>query len=73
VTVRDVSPVIRPWTTPPFEAVQDSVFNIEQHWVECLRAGVEPDTRGADNIQTLALALSAYEAAATRQSVHFGR
>jgi predicted dehydrogenase len=73
VTVRDVSPVIRPWTTPPFEAVQDSVFNIEQHWVECLKAGIEPDTRGADNIQTLALALSAYEAAATRQSVHFGR
>jgi predicted dehydrogenase len=72
-TVHSVAPVARPWHSSPFEVIQDSVFNIESHWAECLRGGRQPDTSGADNIRTLTLALAAYEAAAGKQSLHFGK
>ncbi len=34
----DVSPKLYPWSTMPWHGTQESVFLIQQHWVECLRA-----------------------------------
>jgi predicted dehydrogenase len=51
------------WYEPPWHVVQDSVFNIQSHWVECLRAGREPETSGADNLRVLELVFGAYESA----------
>jgi predicted dehydrogenase len=70
--VRDVSPPGRAWTDPPFGVVQDSVFNIERHWIECLRSGREPATSGRDNLRTLALAFAAYDSAASGQTLVIG-
>ncbi len=52
------------WSVPPFAAIQDSVFNIQQHWADSLREGRIPETSGADNLRTLALVDAAYESAA---------
>ena len=35
--VIEVPPVQHPWSAAPGEAIQDSVVNIQQHWVQCLR------------------------------------
>jgi predicted dehydrogenase len=45
---------------------------IEQHWVDCLRAGREPATSGRDNVKTLALVEAAYASAKTHGSVDVG-
>ncbi len=57
------------WSTPPWEAVQESVVAIQRHWVDCLRAGREPETSGADNLRTLALVEAAYTSADTHTTV----
>ncbi|CAN5257707.1 Gfo/Idh/MocA family oxidoreductase [soil metagenome] len=67
--VRDVSPPLLHWATKPWHNVQESVFAIQQHWVNCLRAGTEPATSGRDNLKTLALVESVYQSAATKQVV----
>ena len=66
---RDVSPVLLPWAQPPWHGVQESVLNIQRHWVECLRTGAAPATRGEDNIRTSALVEAAYESAAAGRVV----
>lgn len=58
-----VKPRTFPWNTPPFEALQDSVVSIQQHWVECLSEGREPETSGVDNLQTIELVFGAYASA----------
>lgn len=68
-TVRDVSAPAHGWTTPGFEAIQDSVFRTQLHWAECLRAGREPETSGRDNLKTLALVHAAYHSAEEGRSV----
>ena len=60
----DASPPLLPWAERPWHNVQESVLNIEQHFVDCLRAGREPETSGADNLRTLALVEAAYASAA---------
>jgi predicted dehydrogenase len=70
--MRSVAPPVRAWADPPFEAVQDSVVNIERHWVECLRSGREPATSGRDNLRTLGLGFAAYDAAASGVTMHVG-
>ena len=50
--------------------VQESVLRIEEHWVDCLRRGVEPETSGADNLKTFALVEAAYRSAASGETVH---
>lgn len=67
--VRRVAPTIRGWTDPRFAAVQDSVVNIQRHWIDCLRHGREPLTSGRDNVKTLALGLAAYDSAASGQTI----
>ncbi len=69
VSHQRVAPVMFPWSTSPLEVVQESVAAIQQHWVECLRTGREPDTSGADNLKTLALVFGGYESAANGEVI----
>ena len=50
----------------PWHGIQESVLRTQEHWVECLRHGREPDTSGADNLKTFALCEAAYASAAER-------
>ncbi len=68
-THSDVSPPLLPWASKPWHNIQESVFLIQQHWVECLQSGTEPATSGRDNLQTLALVEAAYESARTGKTV----
>ena len=65
VDSRSVAPRRYSWSTPPAEAIQDSMVAIQQHWVECLASGREPETSGVDNLKTLGLVFGAYESAET--------
>jgi D-apiose dehydrogenase len=69
---RDLSPPLLPWVSRPWHNIQESVQAIQQHWVDCLRAGREPDTSGRDNVKTLALVEAAYRSAKTRGTVDVG-
>lgn len=68
----DVSPKLLSWASRPWHNIQESVYAIQQHWVEQLRRGAEHSTSGADNLKTLALVEGAYESAATGQTVDVG-
>jgi D-apiose dehydrogenase len=68
-TVSDVSPHLYPWASPPWHNIQQSVVAIQQHWVDCLKAGSEPATSGNDNLKTFALMEAAYRGAESHQSV----
>lgn len=57
---RDVSPPLLSWAEKPWHNIQESVLNIQQHFVDCIAAGTEPETSGADNLKTLALVEAAY-------------
>jgi len=63
VQTRDVSTPLRAWTSQPWHVAQQSVFETQQHWIDCLRRGVEPATSGADNLKTYALVEAAYASA----------
>lgn len=60
---RRVAPRVYDWSTPPAEAIQDSVVAIQRHWADCLRTDRAPETSGADNLRTLALVFGAYTSA----------
>jgi D-apiose dehydrogenase len=60
----DVAPPLLPWAQRPWHNIQESVLNIERHFIECLKAGAEPETSGVDNLKTLALVYAAYDSAA---------
>ena len=62
-TVTDVSPPVLPWAEKPWHNIQESVLAIQQHFVDCLKAGKQPETSGADNLKTLALVEAAYQSA----------
>ena len=69
-------PPLQAWAQRPWHNIQDSVLNIQAHWLECLRSGREPQTSGADNLRTLALVEAAYASAAGGQAtiaLHDGR
>ncbi|RWB19830.1 Gfo/Idh/MocA family oxidoreductase [Mesorhizobium sp.] len=68
-TVSDVSPPLLSWASRPWHNIQESVAAIQKHWIECLNAGKEPATSGADNLKTFALVEAAYAGAASRQPV----
>lgn len=65
----DVDVPLRTWMERPWHVVQDSVRNIQAHWIECLRSRTEPATSGADNLKTLKLCLAAYESAEMGKAV----
>jgi predicted dehydrogenase len=60
---RQVGPGPVAWGIPLVQHVQESVVAIEQHWTDCLRAGREPETSGADNLKTLELVFGSYDSA----------
>ncbi len=60
----DVSPPLLSWASRPWHNVQESVYNIQQHWTQCLASGKTPATSGADNLKTSALVEAAYQSAA---------
>ncbi len=64
-----VEPEVPPFGAKPWHNIQESVVNIQRHWVECLRQGRQPATSGADNLETLALVFKAYESAATGRAL----
>lgn len=68
-THEDVSPLLLPWATRPWHNIQESVVHIQQHWVDCLRKSIEPQTSGRDNLKTLGLVEAAYLSAAELRTV----
>jgi D-apiose dehydrogenase len=66
---RSVDPPVPSWGEKPWHVIQESVINIQRHWVECLTSGAEPATSGRDNLRTLALVEAAYASAASGQAV----
>ena len=48
---------------------QESVLRVQQHWVDALRRGVEPETSGRDSLETYGLVFAAYESARTGRAV----
>ena len=65
----DVSPTLLTWASQPWHNIQESVFAIQQHWIECLRNGNDPATSGADNLKTFALVEAAYQSAASGKAI----
>ena len=68
-TTQDASPPLLPWASRPWHNIQESVLNIQRHWVECLRTGRQPATSGRDNLRTLDLVWASYSSAAAGTTV----
>lgn len=66
--MQSCEPPLHPWAQRPWFNIQDSVFNIQAHWLDCLRDGREPQTSGRDNLRTLALVEAAYLSANSAQA-----
>jgi D-apiose dehydrogenase len=66
----DVSPPLLPWSSRPWHNIQESVALIEQHWVDCLNNGLEPQTSGRDNLKTFALVEAVYQSTHEQRTVH---
>ncbi len=66
---RDVAPELLPWASRPWHNIQESVLIIQQHFVDCIRQGKQPESNGHDNLKTLALVEAAYLSAAEHRSV----
>lgn len=67
--IRDVSPPVLPWAERPWHNIQESVRIIQAHFLDCLASGIDPETSGRDNLQTLALVEAAYFSAQSGQTV----
>jgi predicted dehydrogenase len=65
----DVAPPLLSWAQRPWHNIQESVRNIQAHWIDSLRTGRAPDTNGRDNLKTFALVEAAYESAARGETV----
>ena len=64
-----VAPNLLPWASRPWHNIQESVALIQQHWIERLGEGREPDTSGRDNLKTFALVEAAYMSAERGQTI----
>jgi predicted dehydrogenase len=60
------------WTSKPWNGIQDSVVNVNKHWIECLKTGRTPETSGEDTLKLLDITLGAYESAASGQVFNVG-
>lgn len=69
---RDLSPPLLPWASRPWHNIQESVRMIQQHFVDCVISGQEPETSGRDNLKTLALVEAAYASAAEQRMIELG-
>ncbi|NKM14561.1 gfo/Idh/MocA family oxidoreductase [Rhizobium laguerreae] len=72
ITTMDVSPKLLSWASRPWHNIQESVYAIQQHWVDQLERGAEHSTSGADNLKTFALVEAAYDSAAGGQTIDVG-
>lgn len=63
----DASPAPFDWCSPPGIPIQESVYHIQKHWVDCLHQSIEPETSGQDNLKTIELVFGAYQSAETNQ------
>jgi D-apiose dehydrogenase len=61
------APPLHAWAQRPWHNIQDSVLNIQAHWLNCLKNASDPQTSGVDNLKTLRLVEMAYESAANHQ------
>lgn len=61
-------PPLHDWAQRPWHNIQDSVLNIQAHWLDCLGNGATPQTSGRDNLRTLTLVEMAYESASKGQA-----
>jgi D-apiose dehydrogenase len=68
----DLSPTLLPWASRPWHNIQESVALIQQHWVDCLKSGQEPDTSGRDNLLTFELVEAAYQSAKSGMTIRLG-
>ncbi len=59
-----VAPVLHHWACRPWHNIQESVYAIQKHWVDCLAGGTVPETSGDDNLKTMTLVAAAYQSAA---------
>jgi len=64
-----LKPPSLPWQEPPGEWIQEAVLAIQQHFVDCLQQGQQPETHGRDNLETMRLVFAAYESAETNSSI----
>jgi predicted dehydrogenase len=69
VEERLVDAEVPAWGARPWHVIQDSVRRIQRHWVDCLEAGREAATSGADNLRTLQLVELAYASAAAGRAL----
>lgn len=69
VETRDVAPPLLEWAERPWHNIQESVFVIQQHFVDCLTSDQTPETSGADNLKTLTLVEAAYLSASQGKAV----
>jgi D-apiose dehydrogenase len=60
------------WTSEPWNAIQDSVVNVNRHWIECLKTGKIPETSGVDTLKLLDITLGAYESIDTGKAFNVG-
>jgi len=68
----DVAPTLLSWASRPWHNIQESVYAIQQHWADCLKAGQQTSTSGADNLKTFALVEASYQSAASMETVRIG-
>lgn len=60
------------WTSEPWNAIQDSVYSIQRHWVACLESGATTETSGQDTLELLDITLGAYASAESGRSYQVG-
>ena len=60
------------WTSEPWNAIQDSVVNVQTQWVECLRSGVVRECSGEETLRLLDITLGAYESLASGEPYRVG-
>lgn len=60
------------WASEPWNGIQDSVVNVQRHWIHCLDTGETPETSGADTLRVLDLTLGAYQSLETGQPYTVG-
>ena len=60
------------WASEPWNCIQDSVVNVQHHWIHCLESGQTPETSGADTLRVLDLTLGAYQSLDTGEPYRVG-
>ena len=60
------------WASGPWKCIQDSVVNVQHHWIHCLETGQTPETSGADTLRVLDLTLGAYQSLDTGEPFRVG-